>query len=45
VVVVPVEHAEKCLQICEERFETDEKTMAALKAGEPMGATLARLRK
>jgi regulator of RNase E activity RraA len=45
VVVVPVEHAEKCLQICEERFEIDEKTMAALKAGEPMGATLARLRK
>jgi regulator of RNase E activity RraA len=45
VVVVPVEHAEKCLQICEERFEIDEKTMEALKAGEPMGATLARLRK
>ncbi|KAI4719173.1 RraA-like protein [Aureobasidium sp. EXF-10727] len=45
VVVVPVEHAEQCLQICEERFEIDEKTMAALQAGEPMGATLARLRK
>ena len=45
VVVVPVECAEKCLKICEERFEIDEKTMDALKAGEPMGATLARLRK
>ncbi|CAD0092739.1 unnamed protein product, partial [Aureobasidium vineae] len=45
VVVVPVEHAEQCLQICEERFEIDEKTMAALQAGEPMGTTLARLRK
>jgi len=45
VVVVPVEHAEKCLKICEERFEIDEKTMEALKNGEPMGETLARLRK
>lgn len=45
VVVVPVEHAEKCLEICEKRFEIDEQTMAALKEGEPMGATLARLRK
>lgn len=45
VVVVPVEHAEKCLKICEERFEIDEKTMEALKKGEPMGETLARLRK
>ncbi|KAH0383005.1 RraA-like protein [Aureobasidium sp. EXF-12298] len=45
VVVVPVEHAEKCLEICEKRFEIDEQTMAALKKGEPMGATLARLRK
>lgn len=45
VVVVPVECAERCLEICEQRFEVDEKTMAALKAGEPMGATLARLRK
>jgi len=45
VVVVPVEHAEKCLKICEERFEIDEKTMEALENGEPMGETLARLRK
>ncbi|THY64433.1 RraA-like protein [Aureobasidium pullulans] len=45
VVVLPIEHAEKCLKICEERFEIDEKTMAALRAGEPMGPTLARLRK
>ena len=45
VVVVPVEHAEKCLKICEERFAIDEKTMEALKKGEPMGETLARLRK
>ncbi|KAH0292381.1 RraA-like protein [Aureobasidium namibiae CBS 147.97] len=45
VVVVPVEHAEKCLKICEERFEIDEKTMEALKNGEAMGDTLARLRK
>ncbi|KAI5273149.1 RraA-like protein [Aureobasidium subglaciale] len=45
VVVLPVEHAEKCLEICEERFKIDEQTMAALRAGEPMGPTLARLRK
>ncbi|KAH0372936.1 RraA-like protein, partial [Aureobasidium melanogenum] len=45
VVVVPVEHAEKCLEICEKRFEIDEMTMAALKEGQPMGETLARLRK
>jgi regulator of RNase E activity RraA len=45
VVVVPVEHAEKCLEICEERSKIDEQTMAALKAGESMGSALARLRK
>ncbi|KAI5207652.1 hypothetical protein AUEXF2481DRAFT_402684 [Aureobasidium subglaciale EXF-2481] len=45
VVVLPAEHAEKCLEICEERFKIDEQTMAALRAGEPMGPTLARLRK
>ena len=45
VVVLPVEHAEKCLELCEERFKIDEQTMAALKSGEPMGPTIARLRK
>ena len=45
VVVIPTEKAEQCLQLCEERFEIDEKTMEALRKGEAMGPTLARLRK
>lgn len=44
VVVLPIEHAEKCLELCEERFKTDEQTMTALKSGEPISPTIDRLR-
>lgn len=45
VVVIPPSKAEQCLGICEERAKIDELTMEALRKGEEMGATLARLRK
>lgn len=45
VVVVPPSVAQECLALCEERFRIDEQTMDALRRGEPMGPTIARLRK
>lgn len=45
VVVVPPTLMEQVVELCQERFETDEKTMQALRAGEPMGPTIQRLRK
>jgi hypothetical protein len=36
---------EQVVELCQERFEIDEKTFAALRAGEPMGPTILRLRK
>lgn len=45
VVVVPPSMMENVINLCQERFETDEKTFAALRDGEEMGTTLARLRK
>lgn len=43
--VVPPSLLEQVIEICQDRFEIDEKTFAALRAGEPMGPTLKRLRK
>lgn len=45
VVVVPPSLLEKVIDLCQERAEIDEKTFAALRNGEAMGPTLARLRK
>lgn len=45
VVVVPPSLMEQVVELCQERFEIDEKTFAALRAGEPMGPTILRLRK
>lgn len=45
VVVVPVEQVEKCIELCQERADIDEKTMEALKTGEEIGPTIKRLRK
>lgn len=45
VVAIPPEKAEDCLTLVEDRAHIDEQTLAALKAGEPMGPIIARLRK
>jgi regulator of RNase E activity RraA len=45
VVVVPPTLMEQVVELCQERFEIDEKTMEALHAGEAMGPTIKRLRK
>lgn len=45
VVVVPPTLIDQVVEFCQERFEIDEKTMEALRAGEPMGPTIQRLRK
>lgn len=45
VVVVPPTLMEQVVELCQERFQIDEKTMQALRAGEPMGPTIQRLRK
>lgn len=45
VVVVPPTLIEQVVGLCQERSEIDEKTMEALRAGEPMGPTIQRLRK
>jgi hypothetical protein len=36
---------EQVVELCQERFEIDEKTFAALGAGASMGPTILRLRK
>lgn len=45
VVTVPPSLMEQVVGLCQERLEIDEKTFAALRAGEPMGPTIKRLRK
>jgi regulator of RNase E activity RraA len=45
VVVVPPSLVEQVVALCEERAEIDRKTMEALRNGEEMKTTLARLRK
>ncbi|KAJ6011200.1 ribonuclease E inhibitor RraA/Dimethylmenaquinone methyltransferase [Penicillium sp. IBT 35674x] len=45
VVVVPPSLLEQAVELCQERFEIDEKTMEALRAGESMGSTIQRMRK
>ncbi|RGP63189.1 mitochondrial dna replication [Fusarium sporotrichioides] len=45
VVVVPPNLMESVIGLCQERFDIDEKTFAALRNGDEMGPTLARLRK
>ncbi len=45
VVVVPPSLLEQVVELCQERFEIDEKAMQALRRGEPMGPTIQRLRK
>ena len=45
VVVVPPTLMGQVVELCQERFEIDEKTMEALRAGEAMGPTIKRLRK
>lgn len=45
VVVVPPSLMENVIDLCAERAEIDEKKFTALRAGESMGPTIARLRK
>lgn len=45
VVVVPPSLAEQVIALCQERFEIDEKTFAALRSGAGMGESIARFRK
>ncbi|EXJ71981.1 uncharacterized protein A1O5_04483 [Cladophialophora psammophila CBS 110553] len=45
VVVVPPSLIDQVVALCQERAEIDEKTFAALRAGEEMGPTIKRLRK
>lgn len=45
VVVVPPSLVDQVVALCQERAEIDEKTFAALRAGEEMGPTIKRLRK
>lgn len=44
-VVVPPSLLDKVIELCQERAEIDEKTFEALRKGEAMGPTIARLRK
>lgn len=45
VVAIPVEMVGKCLELCKERWEIDQKTMECLERGEEMGPTIKKLRK
>jgi regulator of RNase E activity RraA len=45
VVVTPQSLVERVVALCQERAEIDEKTFAGLRAGEPMGPLIKRLRK
>lgn len=45
VVVVPPTLMEKAIDLCQERADIDEKTLAALRKGDEMGPTIVRLRK
>lgn len=45
VVVVPPSLAEQVIELCQERLEIDEKTLAALGEGSPMGDAIRRFRK
>lgn len=44
-VVVPPSLVDKVAELCQERKEIDEKTMAALKEGMKMGDAIAKFRK
>lgn len=44
VVAIPVESVSDCLELCKERYEIDQKTMACLQNGEEMGPTIKKLR-
>lgn len=45
VVAVPPSLAEKVVELCQERFEIDEKTLAALNEGMGMGDAIKKFRK
>lgn len=45
VVVVPPSLVEECLELCEERWENDEKTKQALDKGEEMGSKNSKVEK
>lgn len=45
VVVVPPSLTDQVIELCQERFEIDEKTFAALADGVPMGEAIKRFRK
>ena len=45
VVTIPSQLVEKCLQLCQERYDIDEETRRCLENGEEMGQTIQRLRK
>ncbi|KAI8711084.1 hypothetical protein NCS52_01483800 [Fusarium sp. LHS14.1] len=45
VVVIPPKLMESVIGLCQERFDIDQKTFAALRDGDEMGPTIARLRK
>ena len=45
VVVVPEDKVEKCVRLCQERYDIDEETRRCLERGEPMGPTIQRLKK
>ncbi|KAL4876972.1 ribonuclease E inhibitor RraA/Dimethylmenaquinone methyltransferase [Aspergillus karnatakaensis] len=45
VVSVPIEKIEGCVELCQERWEIDEKTRECLENGEEMGPTIKKLRK
>lgn len=45
VVAVPKDKVEDCVKICQERYALDEGTLKCLQNGEPLGATIEKLRK
>lgn len=45
VVVIPPTLVEQCLELCEERWNIDEKTRKCLENGDEMGPTINKLRK
>jgi len=45
VVVVPEDKVEKCVRLCQERYDIDEETRRCSEQAEPMGPTIQRLKK
>jgi regulator of RNase E activity RraA len=45
VVAVPIEKIERCVELCQERYDIDEETRECLEMGDEMGPTIKRLRK